>query len=71
MFIVTRFLERLRRAKRLRHERTLLADAKVAQSGDMRRGPVLQTAVEQMETRRRVEAELVRQRERRSLLGMR
>ena len=70
MLIVNRFSELWRRAKRRRHERIVLAAAEVAQWEAMPRGPVLQTVVEQVETRRRVEAELANQRERREPAGI-
>jgi len=47
-----------------------IAAAKVAQWDTVLRGLVQQTAIEQVQTRRRVEAELANQRERRRLLGI-
>lgn len=70
MLIVSRFSERRRRAKRRRHERMAIAATKVAKWDTVLRGLVQQTAIEQVETRRRVEAELANQRERRRLLGI-
>jgi hypothetical protein len=70
MLIVSRVSERWRRAQRRRHERTALAAAKVAQWDTVLRGLAQQTAVEQVETRQRVEAELANQRERRELAGI-